>query len=168
MNPIPPGAEIARAVAATPLHTLALDLLRNVPGFPPLVQTVHLLAIAAIMGSVVLVDLKVLGIALPSQETSDVIRRLMPWTWWALPFLAASGLVFVFAQPHRYFDNPIFQLKFTLLPPAIALAAVVHRVDLKDHRAFAKLLAALSLVLWLGVVMAGRWIAYVDYLLPVE
>ena len=162
------GAELARALAATPLHTLALDLLRNVPGFPPLVQTVHLLSIAAIMGSVVIVDLKVLGVALPSQEAGEVIRRLMPWTWWALPLLALSGLVFVFAQPHRYFDNPVFRLKFTLLVPAVALAVLFHRNGHRTDRLLFRLLAAVSLLLWVGVVMAGRWIAYVDYLLPVE
>jgi hypothetical protein len=159
---------LARAVAATPLHPLALNLLRNVPGAPPLIQTIHLLGIAAIMGSAVLIDLKVLGLALPSQDTREVIRRLMPWTWWALPFMALSGLVFVFAQPNRYFANPIFQLKFTLLPLALALAAILDRVDLRGHPIVFKSVAALSVVLWLGVVMAGRWIAYVDYLLPVE
>lgn len=154
-------------MSATPLHTLALYLLSNVPGFPPIVQTVHLLSIAAIMGSVVLIDLKVLGLALPGQTTGELVRRLMPWTWAALPLLALSGLVFIFAQPHRYFDNPIFQLKFTMLVPALALAVVFHGTELKDGRP-AKLLAALSLCLWIGVVMAGRWIAYVDYLWPAE
>jgi hypothetical protein len=159
--------DLARALAATPLPGLALYLLSNVPGFPPIVQTIHLLSISAIMGSVVLIDLKVLGLALPHQGTRELIRRLMPWTWAALPLLALSGLVFIVAQPHRYFDNPMFRLKFTLLVPAIALAAVFHASDLKDGK-LAKLLAAVSLCLWLGVAMAGRWIAYVDYLWPVE
>lgn len=154
-------------MAATPLHPLTLYLLSNVPGFPPIVQTVHLLSIAAIMGSVVLIDLRVLGLALPSQGTRELTRRLMPWMWAALPLLAASGLVFIFAQPYRYFDNPIFQLKFTMLAPALALAALFHTGIVKDGM-LAKLLAAVSLCLWLGVAMAGRWIAYVDYLWPVE
>ncbi len=162
------SASLARAIAETPLHNVALDLLRTVPGFPPLVQTVHLLGIAAIMGSAVVVDLKILGVALPSQETREVIRRLMPWTWWALPFIAVSGLVFVFAQPHRYFDNPVFRVTFTLLPFAIASALAVHRVELGHRRVLAKLLAVSSLALWIGVVMAGRWIAYAEYLMPVE
>jgi hypothetical protein len=169
MNEVPSdiAGELGRALAATPAHTLALDLLSNVPGFPPIAQTVHLLSIAAIMGSVVLVNLKILGVALPSQSRSELIRRLMPWTWAALPLLALSGSVFVLAQPHRYVSNPIFQLKFTLLLPAVALAIVFHRVDVGDGL-FARFLAAVSLCLWIGVVMAGRWIAYVDYLWPVE
>lgn len=137
------------------------------PGFPPIVQTIHLLGIAAVMGSAVMIDLKVLGLALPGQPTGELVRRLLPWTWSALPLLAASGLVFVFAQPHRYFDNPIFQIKFALLVPAIATTAAFQRRP-QAEGPLARLLALLSLGLWIGVVMAGRWIAYVDYLRPVE
>jgi hypothetical protein len=129
------------------------------------------------MGSVVLIDLKVIGLALPSQSTSELVGRLMPWTWWALPVLAVSGLVFVFAQPHRYVVNPVFGLKFAMLTPAVMLAVVFQRATAKDarfwersraRRASARLMAAISLLLWIGVVMAGRWIAYADYLFPVE
>jgi hypothetical protein len=129
------------------------------------------------MGSVVLIDLKVIGLALPSQSTSELVGRLMPWTWWALPALAVSGLVFVFAQPHRYVVNPVFGLKFAMLAPAVILAVVFQRGTAKDaqfwersraRRASARLMAAISLLLWIGVVMAGRWIAYADYLFPVE
>lgn len=159
--------DVAAAIAATRVHAIALDLLSNVPGFPPLVQTVHLLSIAAIMGSVVLIDLRVLGVALPTQSAAELTRRLLPWTWGALPVLAASGLVFIFAQPHRYFANPVFQIKFALLVPAVALTVVFRRMDRKEGAA-AKVVAVLSLCLWIGVALAGRWIAYVDYLWPVE
>jgi hypothetical protein len=164
---------VIRALDGSAVHALALKLLGEVPGFPPMVQTVHLLGIAAIMGSVVVIDLKVLGLALPSQGTADVIRRLMPWTWWALPFLATSGLVFVFARPHRYFVNPVFGSKFAMLIPALALAATLQLLSARNPRLWdeasaartsAKLIAAVSLVLWIGVVLAGRWIAYADYI----
>ena len=158
---------LSEAIAGTPVHASALYLLSNVPGFPPIVQTVHLLSVSAIMGSSVLLNLKVLGMALPSQPAGELVRRLMPWTWTALPLNAASGLVFIFAQPYRYFDNPMFQLKFSLLVPAIVLALIIQRRRTFDGP-IAKLLALLSLTLWTGVVMAGRWIAYVDYLWPVE
>jgi hypothetical protein len=165
---------LARAIDGSALNKLALDLLSNVPGFPPIVQTVHLLAIAAIMGSIVLIDLKVLGLALPSQSTGELVRRLMPWTWSALPVLAASGLVFILARPYRYFVNPVVGAKFAMLLPAIVLAAVFHRLNARNptfwerSRLGPKLIAGLSLCLWIGVALAGRWIAYVDYLFPVE
>jgi hypothetical protein len=151
------------------VHDIVVYLLSNVPGLPPIVQTVHLLGIAVIMSSVVLLDLRILGLALPSQDVQELTRRVMPWVWWTLPVMLLSGSMFVFARPRRYFTNPIFGLKFALLLPAIALAAVLHFVSVRkpdDWRT--KLVAATSLLLWTGVVLAGRWIAYVDYLFPEE
>ena len=151
------------------MQELVVYLLSNVPGLPPIVQTVHLLGIAVIMSSVVLLDLRILGLALPSQDVQELTRRVMPWVWWTLPVMLLSGSMFVFARPRRYFTNPVFGLKFALLLPAIALAAVLHFVSVRkpdDWRT--KLVAALSLLLWVSVVLAGRWIAYADYLFPEE
>jgi cytochrome bd-type quinol oxidase subunit 2 len=151
------------------VHDTVVYLLSNVPGLPPIVQTFHLLGIAVIMSSVVLLDLRILGLALPSQDVQELTRRVMPWVWWTLPVMLLSGSMFVFARPRRYFTNPIFGLKFALLVPAIALAAVLHFVSVRKPDARStKVVAALSLLLWVGVVLAGRWIAYVDYLFPEE
>ena len=151
------------------MHDTVVYLLSNVPGLPPIVQTFHLLGIAVIMSSVVLLDLRILGLALPSQEVQELTRRVMPWVWWTLPVMLLSGLMFVFARPRRYFTNPIFGLKFALLVPAIALAAVLHLVSVRKPDAVStKVIAAVSLLLWVCVVLAGRWIAYVDYLFPEE
>lgn len=169
--------EAARVLNGSRAHAVALYLLSEIPGFPPIVQTVHLLSIAAIMGSIVMIDLRVLGLVLPSQPAGEVTRRLMPWTWAALPFLALSGLVFVFARPGRYLVNPVFGLKFALLAPAIVLTAVFHRASARDERFWerspgrrlaGRIVAGCSLVLWIGVAMMGRWIAYADYLFPPE
>lgn len=170
-------ADLARALVGTPINKFALHLMTNVPGFGPIVQTVHLLCIAAVMGSIVLIDLRVLGLALPSQSTTELTRRLMPWTWWALPCLAVSGLVSLFARPNRYLVNPVFGIKFALLALAVMLGVVFHRATLRDEsfwersrgrRALSKTVALFSLLLWIGVAMAGRWIAYADYLFPPE
>jgi hypothetical protein len=170
-------ADLGRALTGSPANELARDLLGNVPGLPPIVQTVHILSITAIMGSIVLIDLRVLGLALPSQRPGELVRRLMPWTWWALPCLALSGLMFVFARPSRYLVNPVFGLKFALLVPAILLGIVFQRATARDQdfwerstarRRSGKAIAACSLALWVGVIMAGRWIAYADYLFPPE
>jgi hypothetical protein len=169
--------DAARALIGSPLNTLAVYLLTNVPGFPPIIQTVHILSVAAVMGSIVMIDLKVLGMALRSQSTPELVKRMMPWMWGALPLLAISGLVFVFARPMRYAVNPVFGLKFTMLVPAVALAGLFHAAAARDRefwersagrRAAAKAVAAASLLLWVGVVLAGRWIAYADYLFPPE
>ena len=151
------------------MQDLVVYLLSNVPGLPPIVQTVHLLGIAIVMSSVVLLDLRVLGLALPSQGVQELTRRVMPWVWWTLPVMLLSGLPFVCARPQRYFTNPVFGLKLALLLPAIALAALLHFNGARKPDYWGtKLLAAISLALWIGVVLAGRWIAYVDYLFAPE
>ncbi len=169
--------DVAAALAASPLRPGAVYLLGSLPGLPPIAQTVHILSVTAIMSSTVMIDLKVLGLALPSQSTPELVRRVMPWTWWALPCLAASGLLFFLARPSSYAANPVFRMKFALMAPAIVLAFLFQRSIIRDprfweasrgRRVSGKLLAAISLVLWTGVVLAGRWIAYADYLFPVE
>jgi len=168
--------QLASRIDGSALQAGAVYLLSQIRGFPPMIQTVHLLAIAAIMGSVVLIDLRVLGVALRSQRIADLTRRLLPWTWWALPFLFVSGIIFVLARPRRYAINPIFRLKFVLIALAILVTLAFHmvakRADYWERssggRVVGRLLAASSLLLWVAVVMAGRWIAYADYLLPPE
>jgi hypothetical protein len=168
--------DVARSIGSSGLHDTAVDLLSNVPGLPPIVQTVHMLGIAVVMGSAVLLDLRILGLALPSQGVEELTRRVMPWLWCTLPLMLLSGLPFVFARPQRYFTNPIFGAKFMLLLPAVALAAVLHVLTVRkpDYwqtsglRVTARAIAIVSLLLWIGVVLAGRWIAYADYLFPEE
>ena len=151
----------------------AVYLLGNVPGLPPISQALHIMGIAVVMGSVVMVDLRLLGLAVPSQSVSEMIGRLMPWTWCALSLNLVTGLLFVVARPGRYFFNPVFGIKFALLVPAVLLAFVIHRLSIREPGYWegssvrlisARVIAVVSLALWVGVVLSGRWIAYSDYL----
>ena len=164
---------LASTLVESQAREIAVYLLGNVPGLPPTAQSLHILGIAVVMASIVMVDLKFLGLAVPSQNVSEMIRRLMPWTWWALLLNAVTGLLFVVARPNRYFFNPVVGWKFSMLVPAVALAFVVHWLSTREagywerssgRRLSARASAAVSLVLWVGVVLAGRWIAYSDYL----
>ena len=106
---------------------------------------------------------------MPIKTQAEMIRRLMPWTWWALLLLLLSGLVFVVARPRRYFVNIVFGIKFALLAIAVLSTLALQLLHRKAPVGVAtKLTAALSLCAWLGVMLAGRWIAYVDYLFPPE
>lgn len=151
----------------------ALWTLRTVPGFPPIIQTVHILGIAVLMGTVVMLNLRVLGLAVPSQKLTEMTDRVMPWVWWALASNLVSGAFFVLGRPTRYFNNPIFGWKLSFLIPALLLTLVfygLHRQqsgywELTIKRKWTgRAIAAASLICWLGVAMAGRWIAYVEYI----
>lgn len=155
------------------LQSGALWALSTVPGFPPIIQTVHILGIAVVMGSIVLLDLRILGVAVPSQNISEMTNRLMPWMWWALASNFVSGAFFLFGRPLRYFNNPIFAWKLSFLIPAILLALLFHFMHRRQEGYWessasrlwgARAIAAASLILWIMVAMAGRWIAYVEYI----
>jgi hypothetical protein len=167
---------LARALNASPTRAWATYALGNIPGLPPLVQTVHILGITAIMASVVMIDLRLLGLALPGQHPRELARRLLPWMWWALPALALSGLMFLCARPNRYLFNRVFAWKFAFMAPAIALGLVLQWMvaqegfwdEVGGRRMAARVIALCSVLLWIGVVMAGRFIAYADYIFPPE
>ncbi len=164
---------IANALAESSLSEFAVYLLGNVPGLPPIAQTFHIAGICVVVGSIVLINLKFLGIAAPGQNLSEMIERLMPWMWWALLVNAVSGSLFVVARPIRYFYNPVFAYKFTFLVPAVILAFLVYRLSKREsafwenspsRRTTGQVIATVSLILWTGVILAGRWIAYSEYL----
>ncbi len=168
---------LANMLVQSEARELAVYLLANVPGLPPISQAIHILGIAVVMSSIVMVNLRFLGMAVPGQNVSEMIQRLMPWAWWALPINAVTGLLFVVARPVRYFYNPVFGIKFSLMLPAVVLAFIVYWLNRRDagfwertlvRRNAARVIAAVSLLLWVGVVLAGRWIAYADYLFVPE
>ena len=147
--------------------------LSTLPGFPPVIQTVHILGIAVVMGTVVLLNLRVLGLVLSSQNLARMTDRVMPWFWIALLSNLISGAFFVLASPARYFNNPVFAVKLGILVSALLLQILfllLHksRRDYweQDQRQWlARAIALLSIALWIGVCTSGRWIAYHEYLL---
>lgn len=174
--------ELAKTIASSPLNDWIVHSLREVFGLPPIIQTIHILSVAIIMASSVMICLRLLGLAVPSQKIDEMLRRLLPWTWWALAVLFVSGMVFVVARPMRYFSNPVFGIKVALLIPVILITLYFYiqnkRGKLLRQKSLLgqsgellevasmplKLVAFVSLLLWVGIVLAGRWIAYAEYL----
>lgn len=157
---------LGQSLAGSPANQMAIDLLRNVPGLPPIVQTIHILSIAAVMASVVFLALRSLGVAVPSQDPREMVERLMPWTWAALLLLALSGGLLILARPLRYFANPVFGWKMLFLVAALLLTGALLRLINRPAGGTLsrKLIAGSVLVFWVLTVLAGRWIAYSEYL----
>jgi len=118
----------------------------------PAVQTIHILAIAVVLSSVLMLNLRLLGIVGSDQPLARVTSRFRPVIWWTLPILLATGVVMIIGEPARSLANSVFQLKMLLLLAAIAVTAAFHEGS--------RIIAVLSLSLWVGIVFAGRWIAY--------
>ena len=145
----------------------------NVPGLPPILQSIHIIAVATLFASIGMISLRFLRLAVPSQSPSEMIGRLAPWMWTSLFALLLTGSAFVIARPDRYFYNPIAGIKLICLISAISLAVVIFRFE-KKHTCYwestnarnriAQGLSLCSILLWICTVFAGRWIAYLDYL----
>lgn len=137
----------------------------------PLVQTVHILAIGAVIGSGLMLALRSLGWIALDQTLANANLRFLRVIWWSLPVLAVSGALMISAEPARSLENPAFWLKMLLLLLSSAVG-LGYQAPLRrdpgfwDHssgrRKLGQLIAVVSLALWVGVIFAGRFIAYVE------
>jgi hypothetical protein len=134
----------------------------------PLLQSVHILAIAMVLSSVVMIDLRILGVG-GSQTMVQTARRFVPWLWTGLVFLAATGTALIIGEPKRSLPNAAFQLKMILLALAIAVT-LAFQLSLRRNTKFWEekrpgrtvtvILAVATFLLWCAIAVAGRWIAY--------
>lgn len=160
-------AAAASALADSNLRDAVVTLLRGVPGLPPVVQALHIGAIVVLVSAFLVPQLKILGIAASGQSYPEMTARLRPWAWAALATLLVTGAVFVIARPERYFFNPVAGAKLVFVIAALGTTLLTQRLALRRQGRFAvpeRLLAAAAVLCWCGVILAGRWIAYVDYL----
>ena len=133
----------------------------------PTVQTLHILAVATVVASALMLNLRLLGLVGLDQPLERLSARFLPAIWWTLPVLLLTGVIMIIGEPARSLKNPIFQLKMGLLVAALAVTAL-HALRLKrggnrlaaGRRGAALLIAIPALALWSGIVFAGRWIAY--------
>jgi len=151
----------------SPLRESSVNLLRSVPGLPPILQTIHLLGVAILMASAVMISLRVLGLACRRQQLNEMLSRLFPWFLASLPVMLISGLPFFLARPQRYLTNPIFGYKILFLFLALVSTIAIWywcRKNMFQHGLVIRLTALLSVSAWTMTAMAGRWIAYADYI----
>lgn len=121
----------------------------------PTIQSVHILAICAFVGSVLMIDLHVLGWAWRDQSLRETTARFGPWVSWALGVLLATGVLMIVGEPARELLAISFWMKM-----ALVLVAVFAQARLR--RRPAKPLAAATFLLVVVVIVLGRLIAY-DY-----
>ena len=136
-----------------------------IPGF----QTLHIIAIAALFSTVLMLNMKVWGLAGKDQPLEAAYRRYRPWTWGALVALVATGIILLISEPVRNMVNSIFWIKMVFLTLAIAGTLAFHRrvragmgdwERSADGHAALRTGAAAVTVLWCAVITGGRWIAY--------
>jgi hypothetical protein len=137
----------------------------------PIVMSCHLTGIAIFGGMVLMTDLRLLGVALKKYSLADVIGQLRVPKRIGFLFVATFGVLMFGSKAEEYYYNAFFRTKLTLFA-LIAIHALIFRRSVYNNPAAldraprvpgrAKLAAALSLILWICVAIAGRGIGYIE------
>lgn len=135
----------------------------------PSLQSVHILAIAALFSSMLFINLRLIGKADVGHALSVTTARFLPWIWTGFVVLAITGVLLVVGEPRRELVSVPFWIKMGLI--VVGLAATLWfartverdpgRWDRPEEAARARLYAFGTLIVWIGVITAGRLIAYV-------
>ncbi|MDP9054688.1 MAG: hypothetical protein M3N93_10375 [Acidobacteriota bacterium] len=137
----------------------------------PMIMATHLTSIAIFGGLILMTDLRLLGLAMTECSVTDVVKQLRRWKQIGFAIMVTMGLLLGTSEADKYYNNPYFLLKMFLLLMVGAHALVFHRSVYGNTEAIdraprvpriAKTAAVLSLLLWIGIVSAGRWIAYYE------
>lgn len=136
----------------------------------PWLECVHVLAIVLVMGTIMIVDLRLLDVASRSYRVTRLMRTLLPLTWAAFVVALITGSLMFLSQPTKYLLTVPFQIKMGLLLLAGLNMAIFHLwtqrgIAVWDGGAAAiplsaRLAGLVSILLWLGIVFAGRFIGF--------
>jgi hypothetical protein len=156
--------ELSGALYTTPISTG----IRETAWIIPTTQSIHIVAIAVVVGSAVVTDLRLAGVLATDETPQTVVRRYLPWMWAALAVLLTTGVIMAVGEPNRVLANRVFWTKMALVACAFGLTLlfrypVLHpqfRLEHARWAALAKPLAWVSLLVWIAVIFCGRWIAY--------
>jgi hypothetical protein len=157
--------DFAKWLGATPLS----HAIQTAGWVIPALQTIHILGIAVLFFSAVIVDLRLWGVLQRDAGLGEVARRFLPVIWPTVLVLFITGSFLIIGEPRRSLLNTTFYLKMTLLVFALIVTAVLQwslwvTPDFwekgRNRCIAARCAATLSIALWCCIIFAGRWIAY--------
>jgi len=144
-------------------HSYIGETIRHSAALIATLEIVHLIGLALLLGTVLMVDLTLLGHGIGLQPASLMARDLNRWTLTGLAILLVSGPMIFMSEAVKCYHSPAFWIKMALLVAAILFYFTVHRrVVLASPpvaRSPARRTALVSLALWTGVALAGKAIA---------
>lgn len=135
----------------------------------PLLESAHVIALAFVVGTVALMDLRLLGFASRKLPVTRLTNDLLPWTWGAFALAVVTGLLLLSSTAVRYFDNTPLRYKFIFMFLAGINMLVFHFITYKNVNRWdndevppvaARIAGALSIIFWACVVFFGRWIGF--------
>lgn len=134
-----------------------------------IIESVHVLSITLLVGTIAVLDLRMLGLTLRSVSVSRLARNVLPLSWSGFAVSVASGFLLFWAEAAKMYVNPSFRTKLVLLVLAGLNALIFHITIFRRAHEWetlqvcpwrARVTAIASLALWSGVIIAGRAIAY--------
>lgn len=159
--------EFCNWLVDTPLSHLIADNIWIIA----ITQSIHIMTITVIMLGAVMLNLRLLGVAGRSQSFSAMASHFLPWIWVSLVILLITGTILTIAEPGRELLNAAFRIKMVLILIVTGITVHYGRMLRQDahywdpgsgHSRKAAVLASLSLFIWVGIVVCGRLIAYMD------
>lgn len=134
----------------------------------PTIETVHVFALVLVVGSIMTVDLRLLGLTNRERPFSELAGEMLPWTWTAFAIAASAGLLMFSSKALTYYGNIPFRIKMCCLLLAGINMALFHWLgtrhleawDRKRAPPLAKFAGGASLLLWITIVAAGRWVGF--------
>jgi len=145
------------------------DAIRENDTLFPLIESVHVLAICLVVGSILAVDLRLLGLASVGRPVSRVTNGVLPLTWCAFVVAVGSGGLLFISNATKYLANGYFVAKMLLICVAGLNMVVFHAISATELPRWendvrpplkARLAGGLSILLWVAVVACGRWIGF--------
>jgi hypothetical protein len=143
----------------------------------PTIETVHVIAVALVVGSIVVLDLRLLGLAWGKRTVTEVAEDVLPLTWVCFVIAVVAGALMFVSAAQKYVSDLPFRLKMILLALAGANMAIFHiftytRVHVWGDRTItprsARIAAALSLLFWISIVGCGRLVGFTTANAPVS
>ena len=141
------------------------DVLNNSEWAFPLAECIHIGGFAVGIGSIAVLDFRMLNLGLRRETAAGILRYTEPWTLIALVFVVFSGAMLFLSQIGIYLINPIFPLKMYVLAAALTYNFTVHRkvATMKNPPlVLSKLVAAVSLLLWVSIVFGGIFTGFLE------
>ena len=136
----------------------------------PAIETLHLLGMAALVGTVTVLDLRLLGWVVQRERVSALTGKLLPWAWAGFAVQVVTGVLLFSSEAVKVYSNPAFRLKMLFLFLAGMHALIFHWIVYRDVANWddsallpmkAKVSGFVSILLWVGIVAAGRFIGFV-------
>jgi hypothetical protein len=136
------------------------DFMRESRVIFPIFESIHLIGLALFVGTLLLTDLGLLGLAMRRQPVHEVAAALAPWTWRGFAVLMLTGPLMFTAQAAKWHDNPVFWIKMLLLIVATIFQLSVRR-KIQSETAWAKPIGAVSLALWISIGLLSKMMEFV-------